>query len=175
MVGEIRDDETLRMAIQSALTGHLVLTTVHCNDAASGSHRLIDMGAEPFLVASSATAFLSQRLLRKICEYCKDKDPGPSSEVLSDLDIEPGATFYRGRGCDQCRGTGYFGRTSVFEIMMVDEVISSAIIRRESAGEIRRLARSLGMRGLRDDAIRKATEGVTTLEEVVRAVWVEEA
>jgi type II secretory ATPase GspE/PulE/Tfp pilus assembly ATPase PilB-like protein len=174
MVGEIRDDETLRMAIQSALTGHLVLTTVHCNDAASGAHRLIDMGAEPFLVASSATAFLSQRLLRKICEHCKDEDTNPSAEALKELQIEPGTTFYRGRGCDQCRGTGYFGRTSVFEIMMVDEVISSAITRRETAGEIRRLARSLGMSGLREDAIQKAVEGVTTLEEIIRAVWVEE-
>jgi type II secretory ATPase GspE/PulE/Tfp pilus assembly ATPase PilB-like protein len=174
MVGEIRDDETLRMAIQSALTGHLVLTTVHCNDAASGAHRLIDMGAEPFLVASSATAFLSQRLLRKICEHCKDEDTNPSAEVLKELQIEPGATFYRGRGCDECRGTGYFGRTSVFEIMMVDEVISSAITRRETAGEVRRLARSLGMSGLREDAIQKAAAGVTTLEEIIRAVWVEE-
>jgi len=174
MVGEIRDEETLRMAIQSALTGHLVLTTVHCNDAASGAHRLIDMGAEPFLIASSASAFLSQRLVRRICDHCKDEDRDPSPDVLSQLQIEPGATFYRGRGCDQCRGTGYFGRTSVFETMMVDEVIASAIIRRESAGEVRRLARSLGMRGLRDDAIQKAREGVTTLEEIIRAVWVEE-
>jgi type II secretory ATPase GspE/PulE/Tfp pilus assembly ATPase PilB-like protein len=125
-------------------------------------------------VASSATAFLSQRLLRKICEHCKDKDPNPAPEVLAELHIEPGSTFYRGRGCEECRGTGYYGRTSVFEIMMVDEIVSSAIIRRESAGEIRRLARSLGMQGLRDDAIRKASQGVTTLEEVIRAVWVEE-
>jgi type IV pilus assembly protein PilB len=172
MVGEIRDLETLRMAIQSALTGHLVLTTVHCNDAASGAARLIDMGAEPFLVASSATVFLSQRLVRKICPGCA-ADDRPPRELLEMLRIEDGQ-FKRGRGCDQCRGTGYFGRTSVFEIMMVNEVIASAITRRESAGEIRRLARSLGMRGLREDAIQKARQGVTTLEEVVRAVWVEE-
>jgi len=172
MVGEIRDLETLRMAIQSALTGHLVLTTVHCNDAASGAARLIDMGAEPFLVASSATCFLSQRLVRKICPECRTDDQ-PPRELLEMLRIVPGS-YKRGRGCDQCRGTGYFGRTSVFEIMMVNEVIASAITRRESAGEIRRLARTLGMRGLRDDAIEKAREGTTTLEEVVRAVWVEE-
>jgi type IV pilus assembly protein PilB len=174
MVGEIRDPETLRMAIQAALTGHLVLTTVHCNDAASGAHRLVDMGAEPFLVASSATAFLSQRLVRRICEHCKVEDTSPAPEVIEQLQVEPGGTFCRGTGCDECRGTGYFGRTSVFEIMMVDEAISAAIVRRESAGEMRRLARSLGIRSLRDDAIQKARQGQTTLEEVVRAVWVEE-
>ncbi len=173
MVGEIRDLETLRMAIQAALTGHLVLTTVHCNDAASGASRLVDMGAEPFLVASSATVFLSQRLVRKICDKCKVEDQ-PSAEVLAALGIEDGSTFYRGRGCEYCRGTGYFGRTSVFEIMMVNDDISAAITRRETAGEIRRLARSLGMRSLRDDAIEKARQGVTTLEEVTRAVWVQE-
>jgi general secretion pathway protein E len=172
MVGEIRDAETLRMAIQAALTGHLVLTTVHCNDAASGAARLIDMGAEPFLVASSTTAFLSQRLVRRICPSCKADDQ-PSPEILQQLDVEPGG-FFRGRGCDSCRGTGYYGRASVFEIMMVDDIISSAITRRESAGEIRRLARSLGIRSLRDDAIQKAKDGVTTLEEVIRAVWVQE-
>jgi len=173
MVGEIRDLETLRMAIQSALTGHLVLTTVHCNDAASGAARLIDMGAEPFLVASSATAFLSQRLVRRICTECRTEDGTSQGDLLELLQIEPD-TFYRGRGCDHCRGTGYYGRTSVFEIMMVNDVIASAITRRESSGEIRRLARSLGMRGLRDDGVQKAREGMTTLEEVVRAVWVEE-
>jgi type II secretory ATPase GspE/PulE/Tfp pilus assembly ATPase PilB-like protein len=172
MVGEIRDLETLRMAIQSALTGHLVLTTVHCNDAASGAARLIDMGAEPFLVASAATAFLSQRLVRRICPQCRTEDT-PKQEMLDSLSIEPG-TFYRGRGCDHCGGTGYFGRISVFEIMMVDEEISAAITRRETAGEVRQLARGLGMKGLREDAIDKAREGVTTLEEVLRAVWVDE-
>jgi len=174
MVGEIRDLETLRMAIQSALTGHLVLTTVHCNDAASGAARLVDMGAEPFLVASSATVFLSQRLVRCICTECKMEDQ-PSEDTLQALGIEGDGQFYRGRGCEHCRGTGYYGRTSVFEIMMVNDVIAAAITRRETAGEIRALARSLGTRGLRDDGIQKALEGVTTLEEILRAVWVQEA
>ena len=174
MVGEIRDLETLRMGIQSALTGHLVLTTVHCNDAASGAARLVDMGAEPFLVASAATSFISQRLVRRICEQCRTEDR-PKPETLETLRIEDdGATYYRGRGCDHCRGTGYYGRTAVFEIMMVNDVISSAITRRESSGEIRRLAHSLGLKNLRDDAIRKAREGQTTLEEIVRGVWVED-
>ncbi|MDH4180183.1 MAG: GspE/PulE family protein [Armatimonadota bacterium] len=172
MAGEIRDLETIRMAIQSALTGHLVLTTVHCTDAASGAARLVDMGAEPFLVSSAATAFLSQRLVRQICPECRTEDT-PRQEILDSLEISDG-TFYRGRGCDHCRGTGYYGRTACFEIMMVGDVIGSAITRRESSGEIRRLARSLGIAGLRDDGIEKARQGLTTLEEILRAVWVEE-
>jgi len=172
MVGEIRDLETIRMAVQSALTGHLVLTTVHCNDAASGAARLIDMGAEPFLVASSASAFLSQRLVRKICTECRTEDT-PSQEVIDTLGLA-GGTFYRGGGCDHCRGTGYHGRIACFEIMPVNEVISSAITRRETSGEIRRLARSIGIPGLREDGIQKAQEGLTTVEEILRAVWVEE-
>ncbi|MFB3880328.1 MAG: GspE/PulE family protein [Armatimonadota bacterium] len=172
MVGEIRDLETLRMAIQAALTGHMVLTTVHCNDAASGAARLVDMGAEPFLVASAATCFLSQRLVRRICQNCRTED-APKPELLETLGVD-GGTFYRGRGCDQCRGTGYYGRTGVFEIMMVNDVLASAITRRESSGELRRLARSLGIPGLREDAIEKAREGQTTLEEIMRSVWVEE-
>jgi type IV pilus assembly protein PilB len=172
MVGEIRDLETLRMAIQASLTGHMVLTTVHCNDSASGAARLVDMGAEPFLVASAATCFLSQRLVRRICSNCRDEDK-PKQETLDTLGIEDGV-FYRGRGCDQCRGTGYFGRTGVFEFMMVNDVLASAITRRESSGELRRLAHSLGFEGLRDDGVEKAREGLTTLEEVIRSVWVEE-
>ena len=172
MVGEIRDLETLRMAIQASLTGHMVLTTVHCNDSASGAARLVDMGAEPFLVASAATCFLSQRLVRRICSNCRAEDK-PKQETLDTLRIEDGV-FYRGLGCDQCRGTGYFGRTGVFEFMMVNEVLASAITRRESSGELRRLAHSLGFEGLRDDGVEKAREGLTTLEEVIRSVWVEE-
>jgi type IV pilus assembly protein PilB len=172
MVGEIRDLETLRMAIQASLTGHMVLTTVHCNDAASGAARLVDMGAEPFLVASAATCFLSQRLVRRICSNCRSEDK-PKQEMLDTLRIEDGV-FYRGRGCDQCRGTGYFGRTGVFEFMMVNDVLASAITRRESSGELRRLAHSLGIEGLREDGVEKAREGITTLEEVIRSVWVEE-
>jgi type IV pilus assembly protein PilB len=173
MVGEIRDLESLRMAIQSALTGHLVLTTVHCNDAASGASRLVDMGAEPFLVASAASVFLSQRLVRRICEHCR-AEAVPKEDEARALELGDEGPFYRGRGCDHCRGTGYYGRTSVFEIMVVNDAIAAAITRRETAGEIRHLAHSLGMRNLRDDAVQKAKEGMTTLEEVVRAVWVGE-
>ena len=170
MVGEIRDLESLRMAIQSALTGHLVLTTVHCNDAASGASRLVDMGAEPFLVASAASVFLSQRLVRRICDQCRAEAPVKEEEMQV---LEPGeeGPFYRGKGCDHCRGTGYYGRTSVFEILVVNDAVASAITRRETAGEIRHLAHSMGMRTLRDDAVLKAREGLTTLEEVQRSVW----
>ena len=173
MVGEIRDLETLRMGIQSALTGHLVLTTVHCNDAASGASRLVDMGAEPFLVASAATVFLSQRLVRTICPQCRVETAPQENEVRM-LEVSPTDTFYRGQGCDACRGTGYFGRTSVFEILQVNDSIAAAITRKETSGEIRHLARSLGIRGLRDDALDKARQGKTSLEEIIRAVWVAE-
>ena len=173
MVGEIRDLETLRMGVQSALTGHLVLTTVHCNDAASGASRLIDMGAEPFLVASAATVFLSQRLVRMICSECR-AEAAPRENELRMLRMPASEAFFRGKGCDHCRGTGYFGRTSVFEIMMVNDAISAGITRKETSGEIRHLARSLGMRSLVDDALDKAKQGITSLEEIVRAVWVAE-
>jgi type II secretory ATPase GspE/PulE/Tfp pilus assembly ATPase PilB-like protein len=172
MVGEIRDLETLRMGIQAALTGHLVLTSVHCNDAASGAARLVDMGAEPFLVASAATCFLSQRLVRRICANCRTEDTR-KQEMLDTLQLDEG-TFYRGLGCDQCRGTGYYGRIGVFEVMMLSDVLASAITRRKSSGEIRRLARSLGFEGLREDAVDKARQGLTTLEEIIRSVWVAE-
>jgi type IV pilus assembly protein PilB len=173
MVGEIRDVETLRMAIQSALTGHLVLTTVHCNDAASGAARLIDMGAEPFLVASAVSAMISQRLVRKICERCKTEDT-PPAEVLEGLGLAGQGPFYRGKGCEHCRGTGYHGMTGVFETLVVDEVIGGAINRRETASEIRRLAKSLGVRDLLDDAKEKVLLGITTVEEITRAVFVEQ-
>jgi len=130
------------------------------------------MGAEPFLVASAASVFLSQRLVRRICEQCR-AESHPKQEELDTLGID-GGTFYRGRGCDHCRGTGYYGRTSVFEILVVNDAVSAAITRKETATEIRHLARSLGMACLKDDAVAKAREGMTTLEEVARAVWVGE-
>jgi type IV pilus assembly protein PilB len=173
MVGEIRDLETLRMGIQSALTGHLVLTTVHCNDAASGASRLVDMGAEPFLVASAASVFLSQRLVRCICPQCRTQ-AAPKEDEVRLLGVDASEEFYRGKGCDHCRGTGYYGRTSVFEIMVVNDAIAQAITRRETSGEIRQLARSMGMKDLRADAMEKARQGMTTLEEITRAVWVAE-
>ncbi|UCH34440.1 MAG: type II/IV secretion system protein [Armatimonadota bacterium] len=173
MVGEIRDLETVQMAIQSALTGHLLFSTLHANDAAGAPIRLIDMGAEPFLVASSLCAIIAQRLVRRVCKACK-QEHRPSPAILGRLGItDPNPVFYRGRGCNECRGTGYHGMVAVFEIVVVEDSVRSAVVRKASATEIRHLARELGCRSLRDDGIQKAREGITTVEEILRAVYVE--
>ncbi|MHB9023169.1 MAG: GspE/PulE family protein [Armatimonadota bacterium] len=173
MVGEIRDVETLRIAMQSALTGHMVLSTLHCNDAAAGAARMVDMGAEPFLVATSINGIMAQRLVRKICENCKTVTPvGP--EVREKLGLpDDGAVFYHGKGCSACRGTGYMGRVSVFEVVPMNEDIQQAIIRKVSASEIRNIMHTCGYPNLRDDGMDKAREGITSLEEVMRAVYVD--
>ncbi len=173
MVGEIRDPETVQMAIQAALTGHLLFSTLHCNDAAGAPVRLIDMGAEPFLVASSVSAVVAQRLVRRICLKCKEPAQ-PSPALLGRVGItDPRPELYHGRGCGECRGTGYRGMIAVFEIVPIEDTLRAAIVRKVSASEIRRLARELGYRSLRDDGIAKARSGVTTVEEVLRAVYVE--
>jgi general secretion pathway protein E len=174
MVGEIRDPETVQMAIQSALTGHLLFSTLHANDAAGTSVRLIDMGAEPFLIASTLCAVIAQRLVRRICSKCKE-EYHPAPAILGRLGIsDPNPVFFHGRGCNECRGTGYRGMIAVFEIMVIEDDLRAAVVRKASAGEIRRLGRDLGYRSLRDDGIQKAREGITTVEEVMRAVYVEE-
>jgi type II secretory ATPase GspE/PulE/Tfp pilus assembly ATPase PilB-like protein len=173
MVGEIRDPETMQMAIQAALTGHLLFSTLHCNDAAGAPVRLIDMGAEPFLVASSMSAVIAQRLVRRICEKCKEPHH-PAPALLGRLGItDPNPVFYRGRGCDNCRGTGYRGMIAVFEMLTIGDALRAAIVRKAPASDIRRLAREAGCRSLRDDGLRKAREGVTSVEEVLRAVYIE--
>jgi type II secretory ATPase GspE/PulE/Tfp pilus assembly ATPase PilB-like protein len=175
MVGEIRDPETMQMAIQAALTGHLLFSTLHCNDAAGAPVRLIDMGAEPFLVASSLCSIIAQRLVRRICPKCREQYQ-PSPAILGRLGItDPNPVFYHGRGCNECRGTGYRGMIAVFEIMTIKDTLRQAIVRKASAGELRALARDLGCRGLREDGIEKAREGITTVEEIMRAVYVEES
>jgi len=174
MVGEIRDTETMQMAIQASLTGHLLFSTLHCNDAAGAPVRLIDMGAEPFLVASSMCTVVAQRLVRRICSKCKEAY-SPSPAILGRLGItDAKPVFYHGRGCNECRGTGYRGMIAVFEIMTIEDTLRDAIVRKTSASEIRRLGRELGCRSLRDDGIEKAREGITTVEEIMRAVYVEE-
>ena len=174
MVGEIRDLETVQMAIQSSLTGHLVFSTVHCNDAVGAPVRLVDMGAEPFLVASTLSAVIAQRLLRRICVNCK-VEYQPSEDILKRLGLEgQRRTFYRGRGCGECRGTGYRGQIGVFEVLIIDDELRAAIVNKSSASELRRIARVRGVENLRDDGTAKAQQGITTLEEVLRAVYVEE-
>lgn len=175
MVGEIRDLETLEMAIHSALTGHLVLSTLHCNDTAAAAARMVDMGAEPFLVASSVTGLVAQRLVRRICDGCKT--PVVVTPIVRDkLNLpDDGSTYYHGTGCNKCRGTGFSGRVSVFEVVTLNEAIQEAIIRKAPASEIRRIMHENGAYSLLDDGLAKARTGVTSLEEVMRAVYVEKS
>jgi type II secretory ATPase GspE/PulE/Tfp pilus assembly ATPase PilB-like protein len=158
MVGEIRDMETAEIAIRVALTGHLVFSTLHTNDAASSSTRLLDMGLEPYLVASSLECVIAQRLVRTICEHCRT--PKPKEE-------HGGPVFY-GKGCDECNHTGYKGRTVIYEIIDVNTEIRDLILQRTSADHIRRKALANGMRSLRECGWKKIHAGITTPEEVLR-------
>jgi type IV pilus assembly protein PilB len=173
MVGEIRDLETLGMAVQAALTGHFVFSTLHCNDSASAATRSTDMGLEPFLFASSVIGVVAQRLVRKICPLCRVPEPLPPV-VRQRLGItDPNAATYRGKGCKDCRHTGYRGRVGVYELLAINEAVRTAIQERRSASEIRRAAVQSGMVALRDDALRKVLSGITTLDEVLRAVYLD--
>ncbi len=169
MVGEIRDFETAEIAIQAALTGHLVFSTLHTNDAPGAVTRLIDMGLEPFLASSSLIGVLAQRLVRKICPECKEKYT-PSKEALADIGLSGSEKFefYRGKGCDKCLTTGYKGRISIYELMIPDDKIRNAIVSKASSDEIRKLAITAGMVTLMEDGIDKIKQGITTVEEVLR-------
>ncbi len=171
MVGEIRDQETVAVAIQAALTGHLVLSTLHTNDAPSAVTRLNDMGVEPFLIASSVIGVLAQRLVRGICKECKESYT-PSDEALRDIGVKTGGDikFYRGKGCGACMQTGYKGRLGIYELMAPNEEIHRLILARAPFGEIRKAARNAGMLGLKEDGVRKITMGITTVEEVLRII-----
>ena len=173
LIGEIRDKETARIAIEAALTGHLVFSTIHTNDAASIPTRLIDMGIEPFLVASSIIGATAQRLVRRICKSCKVPHDPPKSvleHVGLDMNKIEGISFYKGEGCDKCNHTGYKGRLAAQEFLSISPDIQNLIINRASARDIREKAREEGMKTLLDDALTKAAEGVTTIEEVLRVV-----
>lgn len=170
MVGEIRDAETADIAIKAALTGQLVLSTLHTNDAAGAVTRLVDMGLEPFLVASSIVMICAQRLCRRICPYCKKQVQIPASviEPIQHL-IKPDFMFYEGKGCDRCRGTGYLGRLGITEVLVINDDIREMLLKGKTSLEISRYARdSQGMRLLFEDAIDKMGEGLTTLAEVYR-------
>ena len=176
MVGEIRDSETALIAIEAALTGHLVLSTLHTNDAPGSVARLLDMGVESFLIASSIAGVLAQRLLRTVCIKCKEpyKPPqdaikrlGMSSDVVDRSDV----TFFRGRGCDYCKGSGYKGRTGVYELMPITDKVRELILARASSYAIREAAVEAGMRTLKDDAMEKILLGITTLEESLRVIY----
>ncbi len=171
LVGEIRDLETAEIAIQSALTGHLVFSTLHTNDSASAVTRLIDMGIEPFLVTSSVSAIIAQRLVRVICEDCRESYV-PDPATLKNIGITPemlgGKELCRGKGCPSCLYTGFKGRTGIFELMVLDEKIKSLILKTPDSNAVKREAVNQGMSTLREDGARKLLEGVTTVEEVFR-------
>ncbi len=173
MVGEVRDLETAEIAIRTALTGHLVFSTLHTNDAASGITRLVDMGVEPFLVASSVEAFIAQRLVRLICPHCKQEDKNVPKELKEELagalkvpDLSKVRVFH-GAGCGQCNKTGYLGRTAIYEILIVDEAIRSAILENHRAENIKQIAAKEGMVTLRQAGWNKVMEGLTTPAEVM--------
>ncbi|MEJ2723968.1 MAG: type II secretion system ATPase GspE [Deltaproteobacteria bacterium] len=171
LVGEIRDLETAEIAIQSALTGHLVFSTLHTNDSASAVTRLIDMGIEPFLVTSSVIAILAQRLIRTLCPACKEAHI-PDEESLQNIGIASemisGKKVYRGAGCSSCLKTGYRGRTGIFEMMMLTDAVKNLILRTSDANAVKRAAVEQGMVTLRQDGAAKVLAGVTTIEEVFR-------
>lgn len=170
MVGEIRDAETADIAINASLTGHLVFSTLHTNDAPSAVTRLIDIGAKPFLVAASLRATMAQRLVRRVCEACA-RDDAPSTSELAALGATPAQVaagrFRRGAGCPECDGTGYRGRVGIFEIFLISDEIRALIYENASAARLRACARRAGMRTLREDGVRKVLAGLTTIEEVV--------
>jgi general secretion pathway protein E len=170
-VGEIRDRETAEIAIQSSLTGHLVFSTLHTNDAASAVTRLIDMGIEPFLVTSSVIAIIAQRLVRVLCPKCKEAYT-PDDESLANLGIDKNQLdrhpLYRKQGCAACMNTGYRGRTAIFEILILDDPIKRLILKTSDANQIQDEAMKRGMTNLLADGARKVMAGVTTIEEVFR-------
>ena len=169
MIGEIRDFETADIAMKASLTGQLVLSTLHTNDAASAVTRLIDMGVEPFLVASSVSLIQAQRLVRKLCPKCREPLQ-PSPTLLQRFDLHPskGATFFQAKGCRQCNGTGYRGRMGIIEVFQIDERVRELIVSRAQSWEIKEYAiKELSMIPLRQDGLRKVEMGLTTLEEVI--------
>jgi type IV pilus assembly protein PilB len=171
LVGEIRDKETAEIAVQAALTGHIVLSTLHTNDAPSSVIRLIDMGIEPFLISSSVIGIIAQRLVRRICSKCKKEIEITTDleKILDELAINSnGLTLYKGEGCAHCKDTGYKGRIAIFELMMITENIRDLISRNVTTGTLREAAIKEGMCQLRDDGIKKIFQGLTTIDEVLR-------
>jgi type IV pilus assembly protein PilB len=170
LVGEIRDEETARIAMQASLTGHLVLSTVHTNDAPSTITRLVNIGVEHYLISASVSAILAQRLVRRICLKCREqvKDVDESMAAFLKESGVSSARLFHGTGCDQCHQTGYKGRAGLFELLEIDEDLRGLIARSAPLPELRRAAREKGTRTLREDGLQKIRDGVTTVEEVLR-------
>jgi len=175
MVGEMRDLETAEIAIEASLTGHLVLSTLHTNDAPSAVIRMVDMGVEPYLISATVIGVLAQRLTRKICTNCKTSYTVPGKELrrfgFKPEDPEQEVTLYRGTGCELCRNTGYKGRTGVYELMRINDEIAELVVRRAPLADIREAAKANGMHELREDGLLKVLEGMTTPDEVMRVVF----
>ncbi len=177
MVGEVRDFETASITIQTALTGHLVFSTLHTNDAAGAATRLIDMGVDPFLITSSVEMFVAQRLIRKICAQCKEPSKTPlDKSQLANLPkgMDPGKPVFRGKGCNACNNTGYKGRTGIYELLVMNETIREMILRKESSDKVEAKAVELGMKPMVQDGWEKVFAGITTPEEVRRVTQVAE-
>jgi type IV pilus assembly protein PilB len=173
MVGEIRDTETANVAVQAALTGHLVLSTVHTNDAAGAITRFIEMGIEPFMVSSVMLVTIAQRLVRRACPYCKENYT-PTSDLLKYWGLKPRAyTFVKARGCNQCMNTGYKGRVGFYEILYINDDVRQMILDEKSAQDISRLTLKTGqLKSLKFDAVHKVVQGITTSEEAMSAILV---
>jgi general secretion pathway protein E len=174
MIGEIRDLDAARIAIQASLTGHLVFSTLHTNDAASACARLIDMGVEPFLLASALTGVLAQRLVRVLCPHCRE-GYAPDAAWCAQLALSPGQLIYRARGCERCMHTGYHGRTGIYELLMVDDGVQAHIHERESTLVLREHLLAQGGQPIRQAGLAKVAAGVTALEEVMRVTQAEAA
>ncbi|MFA4992484.1 MAG: ATPase, T2SS/T4P/T4SS family [Candidatus Omnitrophota bacterium] len=172
MVGEVRDKETAEVAIQASLTGHLVFSTLHTNDAPSSLTRLIDMGLEPFLISSSLILVVAQRLVRQICPKCKE-EYSPTPAALQGLGLDVNVKFFRGKGCPACKNTGFTGRIGIFEVLVLNETIRKMVEEKNSADAIRKKAVELGMKTLREDGLDKAKQGLTTIEEILRVTEIE--
>ncbi len=177
MVGEIRDQETAQIAINAALTGHLVFTTVHANNVLDVLGRFLNMGVEPYNFVSALNCILAQRLVRVICEHCKKRRANIPIHYLTESGLDPGVwrdvAFYEGAGCFECGGTGFRGRSAIHELLDLTERIREMILDKRPASEIRRVAREEGMTFLRESALTKAREGVTTLKEINKVTFIE--
>ncbi len=168
LVGEIRDLDTAEVAINASLTGHLVFSTLHTNDAVTATTRLLDMGVEPFLVSSAISGVLAQRLVRRICKECRQEYIPEKTDVPADFKVEKGQKLYRGAGCRDCRNSGYRGRVGIFEMLMITDQLRELIVQRRSATDLQTVARKDGLKLMREDGWAKVLAGMTTVEEIVR-------
>jgi type IV pilus assembly protein PilB len=171
MLGEIRDSDTAQIAVQASLTGHLVLSTLHTNDAPSSITRLINIGLEPYLISAAVNCVLAQRLVRKICSECKQKmvtQNDDMREFLTTRGFDPD-NLYHGKGCDRCRNTGFKGRVGIYELLVLDDVARDLVVRSPNVTELRRICKERGMITLREDGLQKVAKGQTTIEEVLSA------